>query len=139
MSQITEHLEAKLGLYEELVGALPDDAFDHHLGDLKSNSIGSQLWCIVGTRESYARAIEAGEWTGWACSLMAFSGDVIRPGLRASADLVRSQLTGDLDEARQDLALQLLEHEAQHMGQLLRYLLGLELEVPEGWRAYFAL
>ena len=87
-----------------------------HLGDLKSNSIGSQLWCIVGTRESYARAIEAGEWTGWACSLMAFSGDVIRPGLGASADLVRSQLTGDLDEARQDLALQLLEHEAQHMG-----------------------
>ena len=139
MSQITDHLEDKFTLYEEFASALPDDAFGEHLGKLKSNSIGEQLWCIVGTRESYAKALEAGEFSGWGCSLASTAGDAIRPGLEASAGLVRERLADDLDDPRQDLALQLLEHETQHMGQLLRYLLGLELEVPAGWRAYFAL
>lgn len=139
MSQIAQHLEDKFTLFDELVEALPDEVFDRHLGELKSNSIGEQLWCVVGTRESYARALEAGEFSGWACSLTASSADVIRPGLEASAELVREHVTGDLGEEQQDLALQLLEHEAQHMGQLLRYLLGLELDIPAGWRSYFAL
>lgn len=139
MSQLAQHLEDKFTLFDELVGALPGEVFDRHLGELKSNSIGEQLWCVVGTRESYARALEAGEFSGWACSLTASTADVIRPGLEASAELVREQVTGDLGEEQQDLALQLLEHEAQHMGQLLRYLLGLELDIPKGWRSYFAL
>lgn len=139
MSQIAQHLEDKFALFHELADALPDDIFDRHLGELKSNSIGEQLWCVVGTRESYARALEVGEFSGWACSLTASTADVIRPGLEASAELVQEQVTGDLGEEQQDLALQLLEHEAQHMGQLLRYLFGLELEIPDGWRSYFAL
>jgi hypothetical protein len=43
------------------------------------------------------------------------------------------------DDVRMELKLKLLEHESQHQGQILRYLLGLRLEVPPGWRRRFAL
>lgn len=139
MPQLTRHLEEKFDRYKELAAALPNDAFGRRLGALPSNTIGEQLWCVVGTRESYARALDAGHFSGWACSLSSSEAGVVRQALAASADGIRQRLDDGLDEARQDLALQLLEHEAQHMGQLLRYLLGLGLGVPEGWRTYFAL
>ena len=47
MSQLAQHLEDKFTLFDELVGALPDEVFARHLGELKSNSIGEQLWCEV--------------------------------------------------------------------------------------------
>lgn len=32
-----------------------------------------------------------------------------------------------------------LEHEAAHQGQLIRYLYGLRLAIPESWRKRYAL
>jgi hypothetical protein len=43
------------------------------------------------------------------------------------------------DDARVRLILDLLEHEAQHHGQLIRYLYGLNLEIPESWKTRYAL
>ena len=136
---LASHLDGMFAMYEELSTALPDETFEAHLSNVRSNSIGEQLWCVVGTRESYAKSIAAGERSGWACSLDAATAALLRPALRASAAVVRDAVTGDLDDDRQDLALGLLEHEAQHTGQLLRYLFALDLEIPERWRTYFAL
>jgi len=33
----------------------------------------------------------------------------------------------------------LLEHEAQHHGQLIRYLYGLRLPIPASWKSRYAL
>jgi hypothetical protein len=35
--------------------------------------------------------------------------------------------------------LDLLEHEAQHHGQLIRYLYALKLAIPDSWKARYAL
>ena len=37
------------------------------------------------------------------------------------------------------LILDLLEHEAAHQGQLIRYLYGLRLPIPASWKARYAL
>ncbi len=92
-------------LFRELVASIAEPVLAECLPGLPSNSIGAQLWCVVGARESYGRAIEAGEWSAATCAL----------------------------------ALDCLEHEASHQGQLIRYLYGLDLEIPPGWQDRYAL
>jgi hypothetical protein len=135
---LTRRLEAQFAMYEDLAATLPAETLASHLGELRSNTIGEQLWCVIGGRESWARAIPAGEWQGFACSLNeAHDPPKVNAALAASADAVRAVLGDELAPASEDQALGLLEHEAGHAGQLLRYVLGLELEVPESWQTYF--
>jgi hypothetical protein len=141
---ILERLEASFTLYDELVGQIEGPSLDATLPGLPSNTIGAQLWCVVGARESYARAIEAGEWAGFSCSLTAAGTrdrDMVLAALASSAADVRGAVSsldaGDADRGR--LALRLLEHEAAHHGQLIRYLYGLRLPVPASWKERYAL
>jgi hypothetical protein len=41
--------------------------------------------------------------------------------------------------AQQGFLLDWLEHEAAHQGQLIRYLYGLRLAIPQSWRKRYAL
>lgn len=138
--QLTRHLDRSFGLYRDLIESLPADSLDKKLPDLPSSPIGNQLWCVVGTRESYGQAIEGGEWKGWACSLSDYAKDNVAGKLAESAERVIEVLAAvDLDDARSDYALELLEHETQHQGQLIRYLYGLRLEIPASWKERWAL
>lgn len=141
---IRERFRESIELYDELATELPEPSLAAKLPGIPSNAIGAQLWCVVGARESFSRAIDAGEWSGFSCSLTA---DETRETSAVLAALARSgeavlAVTRDLDPADDDrcrLALQLLEHEAAHHGQLIRYLYGLRLPIPGGWKARYAL
>jgi hypothetical protein len=134
--------EQAFARWEDLARGLPDEAFGARL-PAPSNSIGAQFWCVVGARESYARALAVGAWQGFACSLtgadIATGADVLA-GLTRSAEAFR---TATLDlawtEARLGLLLDLLEHETQHQGQLIRYLYALRLGIPDSWKQRWAL
>ena len=141
--QVEVHLGESFALYDELIGALTGEALARKL-PVPSNTVGAQLWCVIGARESWARAIAAGEWQGFSCSLTSgeelVQPEVMARALAESAAAVREACrAAPEDDARADLKLRLLVHESQHQGQLLRYLLGLRLEVPAGWNARFAL
>ena len=43
------------------------------------------------------------------------------------------------DDDRLRFVLRLLEHESAHQGQLIRYLYGLQLPIPAGWKDRYAL
>ncbi len=64
-------LDRAFTLTRDLVAHLDEGALGLDLPNLPSNRIAGQLWCIVGARESYLRAIEAGGWQGFTCSLSA--------------------------------------------------------------------
>jgi hypothetical protein len=140
---IDARLDAVFGLYDELIASLDGAQLRQSL-PVPSNPIGMQLWCVVGARETWARAMETGTWGPFGCSIASFE-DTQKPGLIAdalstSASAFReAALTNPEDEARTDLKLGLLEHESQHLGQILRYLLGLGIEPPPGWKKRFAL
>jgi hypothetical protein len=141
---IRERFTQSFELYDDLVAGLPEDALEATLPGLPSNTIGAQLWCVVGARESYARAIEGGEWAGFSCSLTAaeiLQRDAVRAGLARSTAAVGAALDALApdDDARGRLALLLLEHEAAHQGQLIRYLYGLRLPIPASWKERYAL
>lgn len=141
---IRERLQRSADLYDELIRELPEDALVQKLPGLHSNTIGAQLWCVVGARESYSRAIQSGAWAGFSCSLYADGARTkaaVKATLSGSAETMLGALDGlDPDDiARSRLIIDLLEHEAAHQGQLIRYLYGLKLPIPPRWRARYAL
>lgn len=141
---IDARLHAAFGLYEVLIAAVGDGALTRRLGDLPSNEIGQQLWCVVGARESYTLAIERNGWGRFSCSLAAADTsdrERVANALQASAAAATETLARleELSDVQERLALTLLEHEAQHHGQLIRYLYGLRLPIPEAWKERYSL
>lgn len=137
-----QHLERAFAAWEDLLHALSSEALGSAL-PARSNTVGEQLWCVVGARESYTRGIAAGSWQGFACSLG--PGNLEQPGsvldaLRESALAFAEAADGlEWTEARAGLLLDLLEHENQHQGQLIRYLYALDIAFPESWKQRWAL
>ena len=135
MTQILKtRLEQSFKLTYDLVVHLDEEALALDLPNLPSNRISSQLWCIVGARESYLKALKAGGWQGFSCNLA-------MPGEKQSVlevlETTRKSLNAvdfdNLVEVQIELAFALLEHEVQHHGQLIRYVYGNRLSFPESW------
>jgi len=139
---LASRFDRSFALYRDFADSLEEPTLAEKLPGLPSNTIGLQLWCVVGARESYARAIRGGSWTGFACSLNSPREKVpVIGALGRSADEMRTVIDGieGFSETQQGLVLDLLEHEAAHQGQLIRYLYGLRLAIPESWRSRYAL
>lgn len=128
-------LHVAFDMTSDLVEGLSETDMDLSLHE-PSNTIWEQLWCVVGARESYAKALEAGEWVGFSCSLTAADrGSKARLGdaLESSRDAVVEAVAAS-PNASGEMILELLLHETQHHGQLIRYVYGLGLDFPTSWR-----
>lgn len=131
-------------LYLDFVEAVSSEQLASHLADLPSDTVGHQLWCVLGARESYPRAARAGQWQGFTSPVTAAQATdaaALRAAFAQTASDVDDWIAGldAADEASFTYALALLEHETQHHGQLIRYLYGLGIERPESWRRQYAL
>lgn len=139
---VDEHLDTVFRLYDELAATLDAQQLGQGL-PVPSNRIGAQLWCVVGARETYASAMASGVWGPFSCSLTASEVEVpaaLQSKLETSASMFRAAAeAAPHDDLRLGFKLDLLEHESAHLGQLLRYLLGLGLDIPPGWKERFAL
>ncbi|MFN4151258.1 MAG: hypothetical protein ACK4IX_09965 [Candidatus Sericytochromatia bacterium] len=122
-------------LTSDLVNNLSDEQLVLTISDLPSNKIGEQFWCIIGARESYLRAIENSKWSGFTCSLKSINSKIeIKDCLDKSLNNTISFLKdNDLSEIQLDILLDLLEHEVQHHGQLIRYFYSNKLDFPKSW------
>lgn len=132
--QLKAHLVRSCRLTHDLFTHLHEEALGLDLPNLPSNRIADQVWCIVGARESYTKAIEAGGWQGFSCSLTT---PRAKKAALAALDATLERLgaidfTG-LSEPQLDLAFELLEHEVQHHGQLIRFVYANALSFPASW------
>lgn len=130
-------------LTNSLAAHLSSEQLKSHNGEARSNSIGTQFWCVVGARESYTRAFEAGAWQGFSCSLSEPEVPAsVQAALAASQAGLQTALAAaeqPWDEARQRILFDLLEHEAQHQGQLIRYFYANGIPFPAAFAKRFAL
>jgi hypothetical protein len=135
---VNHHLKIKLErsfqLTHDLVAHLEEESLALDLPNLPSNQISGQLWCVVGARESYIKALETGGWQGFSCSLKT---PRVKQSVLEALEATQHQL-GEIDftdfsDAQLDLAFALLEHEVQHHGQLIRFVYGNKLTFPESW------
>jgi len=132
--QLKARLDQSFALTRDLVVHLDEMALGLDLPNLPSNRIAAQLWCVIGARESYLRAIEAGEWKGFSCSLKPprVKQSVVTALEATHKSLSRIDFTA-LSEGELELAFALLEHEVQHHGQLIRYVYANGLGFPASW------
>ena len=140
--EVIEHIKALFRAHQELAESLPSEAFGQKLS-IPSNTIGGQFWCLIGARESYAKAIKENGWAGFGCS-MAFESTndkkEVSKMLSQTAQDFEKMLSGvEWTESRDGLLLDLLEHETQHQGQLIRYVYGLKYKFPKSWAERWAL
>ena len=140
--QVVNRVRQRFVAARELLELIPETALVQKL-PIRSNEISQQYWCIVGARESYAKGIQQGAWAGFSCSLT--KADLpdrakMLAGLdRSSAAFDAAAASAEWDEPRIKLLLDLLEHETQHQGQLIRYVYGLGLKFPDSWLKRWAL
>ncbi|GAA2916290.1 hypothetical protein JOD62_002634 [Microbacterium keratanolyticum] len=144
ISLLRARLSQAQRLYDDFLSEMTPQLLASRLRDLPSNTIGQQLWCVIGARESFAAAARAGAWQGFDCSLQhehLSDAAAVRDTLSRSAFDVDSWVSG-LDVSDEDslrYALALLEHEAMHHGQLLRYLYAFDVPRPQSWQELYAL
>lgn len=133
---ILRNLETRFAAYAELVAALDESALGERLDAPRHKSLAEHLWCIVGARESYAKAIAAGEWRGFGCSMSGQQRADFEKSLdssaRATLDAVAN--AGEWTETRDDLLASLAEHEVMHEGQIIRHMYGLGRDLPSSWK-----
>lgn len=133
---VIDRLQARFQAYAELVDAIEETAIPERLDSPKHKSLGEHLWCVIGARESYAKGLVDGEWSGFSCSMDKFELPDFREKLSASAQAVAEAIKGveDWTEARDSLLADLAEHEVMHEGQIIRHVYGLERELPKSWK-----
>lgn len=139
LEQLRKRFGRSQGLYFDFVTSLEESYLVRNLCDLPSNSIGQQLWCVIGARTSYIKATSANEWQGFECHLAwekTTSKDEVLKQLQNSYENIREYLDSldGLEEVKENFLLDLLEHEVQHHGQLARYIYGHKLQMPTSWK-----
>ena len=142
MTDVLDRLDNALTLTDLLAASLADDALSLHNADAPSNTIGAQFWCIVGARESYARGIVAWQWQGFSCSLSganAHRSALLHAALDAARASVTEAVATPLSSDQTQLVFDLLEHEVQHHGQLIRYFYANALPFPDAFAKRYAL
>lgn len=143
-AQLLNKLTCLFTLWSDLVETLSTEDLSRHLGNLRSNSIGEQLWCVGGARESYGSALLEDSDFCWLCSYP-FENAESYVQLAAYLNLWEQKISDflksnpDLSDNQFELIFDLLTHEAQHQGQLIRYIYGEGLPVPESWQSWWAL
>lgn len=128
-------MKTRFGAYLELAGAITPEVLTRTLDVPKHKTLADHFWCVVGARESHARALEYGDWVGFACSMERYTLEDFRAKLASSSEDVLQAIDGvtDWTPARGDLMTTLAEHEVMHAGQIIRHMYGLGLELPESW------
>lgn len=142
--QLLKRYERTNRLFVDLLQELTESHLDSKLGNLPSNKIGQQYWCVIGARNSYLSAAKAGKWVGFSCPLNwneTKNISAISNQLSVTMDGITEFLNGceKLSSEQIDFFLDLLEHETQHHGQLIRYIYGNKIPVPQSWKSRYSL
>lgn len=132
--QLKANLDRSFQLTHDLAVHLDERCLGLDLPSLPSNRIAGQFWCIVGARESFTVAIETDGWKGFSCSLTEPS---VKQSVLGALETTHQRLR-DIDfmgltKAQAEFALELLEHEVQHHGQLIRFVYANGLTFPNSW------
>ncbi|MDX5476310.1 MAG: hypothetical protein LPK00_12315 [Bacillaceae bacterium] len=105
------------------------------ISNVPSNTIGEQAYCMIGARESYLKALKVGEWAGFNCSLNDIEDKaLILKKLEETYTNLEQFFQKPIKEDRKiNLIIDLLEHEVQHHGQLIRYAYANKIDFPKSW------
>lgn len=134
--RVIDNLYARFGAYADLIEECDDEALGMKLDVPRHKSLLEHLWCVVGARESYAKALRAGQWQGFSCSMTSYSQDDFRTSLTASAHSVTDAIAAiqEWTDQHDELLAALSEHEVMHEGGIIRHVYAVEGTLPSSWK-----
>ncbi len=135
-STLVRNLEQRFRSYSDLIESVDDTTLCERLATPKNKSLAEHLWCVVGARESFAKAIRSGAWSGFGCSVDKQDRDAFAEKLESSARAM-SEAIASVDawtDARNEFLVSISEHEVMHEGQIIRHMYGLEKSLPDSWK-----
>ncbi len=132
---LIKRLEKAFELTYDLYNSLSEADLRLNIKNYPSNTMGEQVWCICGARESYLKAIKNSKWGGFSCSLKDTEKKllVIEKLKETSKRFIEFLQQNTLAIEQVELGFELLEHEIQHQGQLIRYVYANKLAFPKSW------
>ena len=135
-TQIIDNLKARFAAYDDLIDQTDTGQLTQTLDLPKHKSLREHLWCVVGSRESYAQALQAGEWSGFKCSMTTYEQPDFLEKLSASAKAATDAIANieEWTPEREELLVALSEHEVMHEGQIIRHVYALGDTLPATWK-----
>ena len=135
MHLLKSRLKNAFSLTLDLLESLDEKSLSLKISNVPSNSIGGQFWCILGARQSYLKAIKhKGEWQGFSCDLTnTLDKNEVKSLLIETNNQLEKTEIDQLNSKVIEKAFELLEHEIQHHGQLMRFVYANKLKFPESW------
>ena len=139
MNTLKKRVLKAFSLTEDFYSHVKDDNLRLKISNVPSNSIGEQAYCIIGARESYLKAFNVGEWSGFECSLIDTNNKslIIKKLKEAYSNIEVFLENSSTDQVDINLLIDLLEHEIQHHGQLIRVAYANRIKFPESWKVRY--
>jgi hypothetical protein len=133
---VIQHLEDRFQSWLDLAEAVEGETLLEKLPAPKYKSLREHFWCVIGGRESYIKALSAGLWDGFGCSLETVDKPEVIDKMKETQASFKTvlQSVDDWTADRDELLATLLEHETMHEGQVIRLMYGLEKDLPSSWK-----
>ncbi len=133
---IIANLQKRIRSYADLIAALDPGNLSAKVDIPKDKSVAEHLWCVVGARESYAKALASGGWQGFTCSMSSYEREDFEQCLASSGQALLAAIreVSDWSPVHDQLLAAVAEHEVMHEGQIIRHMYGLGRELPGSWR-----
>lgn len=133
---IINNIKMRMQSYTDLISEIVSSDLNEKLGVPKSKSLAEHLWCIVGSRESYANALTVGQWQGFSCSMKKYDQCDFELALISSGEALIAAIESisEWSPERDQLLASIAEHEVMHEGQIIRHMYGLGRTLPASWK-----
>jgi hypothetical protein len=139
MDILKQRVLQALSLTDDFYNHINDGGLRLRISDVPSNTIGEQAYCIIGARESYLKALKVGQWDGFECSLTDSNNRTLVISKMEETHRNIERFLQDIytSEVNSNLLFDLLEHEVQHHGQLIRYAYANKIGFPKSWNTRY--
>jgi uncharacterized damage-inducible protein DinB len=134
--RVIRNIRSRFRSFAELASALSEEMLQANVTAPRNKSLKEHFWCIVGARESYTNALEAGTWSGFNCSLQTINTVEVADKLAASSGQFDHVLDNikEWTSERDGFLADLMEHEVMHEGQIIRHMYALGYVIPDSWK-----
>ncbi|QVK21570.1 hypothetical protein KHQ82_04410 [Mycoplasmatota bacterium] len=144
MNIMVEKLEKVFGMNNEFLCNIEEVDLKLRIDGIRSNTIASQIACVAGGRDSYAKCILEDEPFSWRPD---FSYDdryeydklINHLGNRSSSLIAALKSIKNFSLNQESLIIDLISHEYLHQGQIIRYFYANELEMPNSVKSFWHL
>ncbi len=141
---LIDKLETVFNMNNEFMKTIKEEVLKLNIESKRSNSIGSQVACLLGARDAYGKCISNDAEFSWNPDFKhsdRYNHSIVNNhAVDVSTELITGFRTfAKLSDNQTSLIIDLIGHEYLHQGQLIRYIYANDLVMPNQIKAFWHL